>query len=169
MSVGANSYGTAAGVAGLTPRYANTSATFDGTTRPTLTQVEAYIDQVSGIVNSYLAQEGFSVPITQADVTLALTMFVQEEVAAIVEGINNAGRFGPTTKAPGKRGRFAVITEDVKAFVEGNAYGFNLLGATRTKSALSGIAYRDADESGDDVTPLFERKAFGDVSKEWDE
>jgi hypothetical protein len=152
----------------LTPRIANTAGTFDTTTRPTLAQVEAHIDQISGIVNSYLAQAGFAVPVTQADVKLALTMFVQEEVAAMAEGVNGQGRFGPTTKTPGKRGRFAVITEDVKAFIEGQAYGFQLLGATQTTSIMSGVAFRDADESGNSIAPIFERKAYGNTFKEWD-
>ena len=168
MTIGANSYGTVAGIAALTPRYANTGATFDASTKPTITYVEAFIDQVSGIVNSYLAQNGFSIPVTQADVKLALTMFVQEEVAAIVEGINGSGRFGPTTKSPGKRGRFAVITEDVAAFIEGNAYGFELLGATRSKGIMSGAAYRDVDEGGNDVIPIFQRGAFENSFKDWD-
>lgn len=168
MTVGANSYGTAAGVAALTPRFANGTGTFATTDRPTLAQVEAFIDQVSGIVNSFLSQQGFAVPVTQADVVLSLTMFVQDEVAAIVEGVNNAGRFGPTSKAPGKGGRFAIILEDVKAYIDGNAYGFELLGATRTYNVLDGVAYRDTDNSGDEVAPIFERKAFGNVFKEWD-
>lgn len=168
MAIGANSYGTAAGIGGLTPRYANTGGTFDTSTRPTLAQVEASIDQVSGIVNSYLAQAGFTVPVTQADVKLALTLFVQEEVAAIVEGINGSGRFGPTTSAPGKRGRFAVLTEDARAFIEGQAFGFELLGAARKSGIADGIAFRETDQSGNAVAPIFERKAFGNDFTEWD-
>jgi hypothetical protein len=155
-------------VGGLTPRYANQSGTFDTTTRPTLAQVEAYIDQVSGIVNSYLAQAGFSVPVTQPDVTLALTMFVQEEVAAVAEGVNGSGRFGPTTNTPGKRGRFAVLTEDARTFIEGQAFGFELLGAERKSGIADSIAFRETDQSGNLVAPIFEREAFGNEFKEWD-
>jgi hypothetical protein len=34
---------------------------------------------------------------------------------------------------------------------------------------LGQIAYRDTDESGSEVVPLFQRKAFGDVTINWDE
>src|SRR5688572_12029741 len=101
MPVAANSYGSAAGVESYVPRYANGSATFDANTRPKLAQIESFLDQISSLVNAILASNGFKVPITQADAKLAITIFIEQEVAAIAEGINGSGRFGPTTKTPG--------------------------------------------------------------------
>ena len=127
MTIAANSYGSTSDVAALTPRYANNSAVFDTTTRPTLLTVEAQINQVSALANSILAQAGFITPVSQTDAKLALDIFVNEEVAAIVEGINGSGRFGPTTKEPG-RSRFTLIMDDLKSFVQGNKQGFINLG-----------------------------------------
>ncbi len=154
MAIGANSYGATGDVAILVPRYATAGVVFDGTTRPTLTAVEKQIDQVSGLCNSMLAQAGFKTPVSQADAKLALDIFVNEEVAAIVEGINGSGRFGPTTKEPG-RSRFAIILDDLKDFIQANAGGFENLGAERSKSTLS-IGYSDAD-----YEPLFTRDQYG--------
>jgi hypothetical protein len=171
MTLGANSYGTTGDVAALTPRYANTSGVFDANTRPTLTQVERQMDLVSGLVNALLAEAGFTIPVTQADVVLSLAFFVEQETAAIVEGINGSGRFGPTTKSEGGKGRFALIMDDVKAFIEANTVGFERLGAARNYSATSGLAYRDTDERGNPMFPLFQRAAFGDefFQHDWDE
>lgn len=169
MTVGANSYGTAAGVGALVPKWAGTGA-FAATTRPTLAQVESWLDQVSAIVNGTLRQEGFAIPVTQADAKLTLTLFVQEEVADIVNGINGAGRFGPTagSKNGANRSRYQTIVDDVQAYIRGVAVGLDRMGATRTSTIASGICYRDTDEGGDDTFPLFQRGAFGATFTDWD-
>lgn len=154
MTLGANSYGSTAGVAALTPRYANSSGLFDTTTRPTLLTVEAQIDEISGLANVILSQVGLTVPIAQADAKLALDIFVNEEVAAIVEGINGSGRFGPTTKEPG-RSRFRIIMDDLQSFVSQQAQGFENLGVPSSKQTVS-IGFSAAD-----YNPLFTRDQFG--------
>ena len=168
MAIGANSYGSTSGVAVLVPRYANTSGIFDGTTRPVLATVEGLIDQVSGICNSMLATAGFSIPVDQSDCVLSLDFFVNQEVAAVVEGINGSGRFGPTTKSEGGKGRFALIMDDVKAFIESNAEGFERMGADRPYSVTDGMDYRGEDNRGNEITPIFQRDAFGNTFDDWD-
>ena len=165
MSIGANSYGDTGEIAALVPKYATASTVFDTTTRPTLLQVESLVDQVSAVVNIILAEFGFAVPVSEATAKLALDLFVNEETAALVEGINGIGRFGPT--APDQRGRgrgrYALILDDVRAFIEGQALGLELLGATRTRDNSSGLAFRDTDTSGDSTAPLFQREQFGET------
>lgn len=166
MTVAANSYGSAAGVASYVPRYANGSATFDTATRPKLDQVESLINQISSLVNAILASNGFGIPITQADVVLAITIFIEQEVAAIAEGINGSGRFGPTTKTPGKS-RFQIIMEDIAAFVLEHADGFENLGAARDQSTGMEILTRGVDAAGKESFPIFQREAFGNVFENW--
>jgi len=168
MAIGANSYGDAAEIGALVPRHTD-KGIFTGLTRPTLTQVETWVDQVSAVVNIMLADSGFSdVPVTQADVKLALDHFVNQEVAAIAEGVNGSGRFGPTGKRGGSQGRWAVIVEDVQEFLATFAIGIERLGVDRPTEPMAGISYRDIDEGGDDTAPIFQRKAFGNRFKDWD-
>ena len=164
----ARSYGSLSGVASLVPRYASRGSTFDDTTRPVRTQLIGLIDQVSGLLNGIMAQNGFSIPVTQADVKMMLDLFVNQEVSAIVEGINGSGRFGPTTKTGGKKGRFALVFEDVELFVEANAAGFERLGAARTFTFAAGIGFRAEDESGETIFPIRQRKEFDTDWKNWD-
>lgn len=164
----AGSYGSLAGVAALVPRYVSRAGTFDDTTRPNGTQVVGLIDQVSGIIDAILAQNGFATPVTNAAVKRALDLFLNQEVAAIIEGINGSGRFGPTTKTGGRRGRFALIFEDVEMFVEANVLGFERMGAERSYGEASGIGYRGTDEKGDDIYPIRQRKEFGNIFDNWD-
>lgn len=168
-AVGTSSYGTPGGVSMLVPRYANKSGAFDDTTRPTYNNIITLLDQVSSVLNAQLAQNGFTIPITDADVTPMLALFVNEEVASIVEGINGMGRFAPRTRSGGGS-RFRLITEDVANFIEANSIGIAGLGAARPEVLASGIGYRDTDEQGDDTFPLFQRKGYGDndFQKDWD-
>ncbi len=167
MALATNSYGDLNEIAALVPRRGSPVSTFDNNTRPTITQLESIVDQVSAVVNAILAQAGFSIPVTDADAVLMLDLFVNQEAAAIVEGINGSGRFGPTAKkAVG--GRFAIITADVKDLILEQAVGLERLGATRTYDPIAGIGYRSTDNSGDDVSPIFQREAFGNSFTEWD-
>ena len=166
MSVGPNSYGSAVGVASYVPRYANGDATFDPTTRPKLTQVETFIDQISSLVNAILSSNGFKIPITQADAKSAITIFIEQEVAAIAEGINGSGRFGPTTKTP-SRSRFAIIMEAINAFILEHADGFANLGAERDQPTGTEILTRGVDAAGKESFPIFQRGAFGNVFENW--
>lgn len=167
MAIGDNSYGSTGNVAILTPMYSNNNGVFDGTTNPTLANVEIQINQISGMVNVLLSEQGFAIPVSQADSKLALDGFIDQEVAAIVEGINGSGRFGPTTKSLGKS-RFQLILDDIQDFVTANAVGFERLGATRTQSATSGVGFRDTNDAGVTTEPIFQREAFGNIVQDWD-
>ena len=146
MTIGAHSYGSTSGVAVLVPRYANASFVFDANTRPTISTVESLIDQVSALANSILASALFQTPVTQPDVKLAIDIFVNEEVAAIAEGINGSGRFGPTSKEPGQS-RFGIIMDDLKSFIQANKQGWVNIGATvntaETASLSTGVISLD--------------------------
>lgn len=162
MALGSNSYGDTDEIAALVPRHTN-SGSFDATTKPTLTQLESEVDQLSATVNSVLSELGFSVPVTQADCVLMLDGFVNKMAAEIVLGINGHGRFGPTaTSKRGAKGQYLMILEDVRAFLEANSTGMQRLGATRSKGTLGSLRYRDTDESGDTPEPLFQREQFGE-------
>jgi len=169
MATAVNSYGSAEGVVALTPRYGNTDtpSVFDTSTKPTLAVVEVLIDQVSGVLNIILSQEGFTTPIAQADAKLALDGFVESEVASIAEGINGSGRFGPTLKKTGKS-RHALIYKDAKEFIADNSTGFARLGVPQPNSTIQSIGFREFDEGGNAVVPIFQRDAYGKTFEDWD-
>ena len=161
MTLLTSSYGDTDEIAAFVPRYANESKKFDVTTTPTLLEVESFCDQISAVINGMLAQEGFDIPLTVADSKLVMDFFVNSEVAAIVEGVNGGGRFGPSSKAMGKKGRWAVIYEDVEAYIKGQVKALQLFGEIMTSDIADNIGYRGTDEAGDDTFPIYQRKAFG--------
>ncbi len=167
MSVSARSYGTAAMVAALAPRYAN-SGSFDTTTRPTLTQVEVWIDQMSAFVNTLLAEAGFTIPITQVDVVNMLAGLVCSAVSDRCEYANRTGRFWTETAVDRGISIEKVLRAEISDWIGAHAKGIENLGAARASETGSEIAYREADNAGDPVVPLFQRKAFNDNVTDWD-
>ena len=171
MAVGANSYGTSADVAALTPRYSNGAGDFDEATKPTKTRVEGYIDNVSAIANGCLAQMGFAIPVsavTAPDAVLILKQLVTETVAVIVEGINGTGRYAPTTKQIQARGLNNTIYQDVCDLLNGMSFGLEAMGADKSSDEAQSIGFRQYDQAGDEIHPIFQRKGFGNRFDNWD-
>lgn len=169
MAIGDNSYGSVAEVAALTPHYATaTGSTFDTGTVPTLTQVEKFIDRVSAIVNVLLAEEGFAIPVSQADAKLALDEFTVMQSAHLVEFANGAGPFIAGSEELRYGTPTRVLMRDAELFIQDHAIGFEQLGATRTRHMTDGLECRTEDDAGDVIEPIFQRKMMGNVVIDWD-
>lgn len=164
MSVGANSYGAAADVAALTVRFTSSGSYTTGT-RPTLAQVEAWIDRVSAMLNIVLAEQGFAIPVTQGDCVDMLELFVTTEVADLCNYANSAGRFFSDQKYT--TGPLRAIQKEAADFIVEHAEGFDQLGTTRTRAGLNGLATRETDDNGDVIPPMFSRKQFGNRLTDW--
>lgn len=168
MTTGANSYGSAADVAALTNLYTITGA-YTTATIPTLVQVEGWIDQVSAIMNTALAAQGFLIPVTQADAVLAIKSYVIEAVTDLAHAANSAGRY--YTDAALQRGDspMAGVRRAILSWVEMFASGLGALGASRAGETSTGdIGFRDTNNQGDATFPIFQRDAFGDKFTNWD-
>ena len=130
MAIGANSYGSVSACEGLVKKY-TASGSFTTATHPTLLQVEGYIDRISGIVNVLLAEQGYDIPVVDADGKLALDEFVNQTAAALCEAANSSGRFFSEKAA--EVGVFPMIMQEAEAFVTQHAQGFEDLGAARSR------------------------------------
>ncbi len=168
MAIGANSYGSLVEVGAMVPRYANNEGTFDASTNPPLARVEAMIDRVSALVNGCMASLGFDIPITQADSKLIMDNIVIEHVTFLVEGVRGTGRYAPQSKQIAKRSAIAIITEEIKLYLEGIAPGLEDLGAGRSKSTMSRVGFRGEDNAGNTIYPIFSRKGFNNKNTNWD-
>lgn len=168
MAIGANSYGSVAEVAALVPAYLS-SGEFTASTRPTLAQVERFIDRVSGIVNVLLAEAGFEIPVSQADAKLALDEFVVAQVVELCHASNGAGPYAPGSDEMRAGSPFRMITKEAAEFIEKHADGLEALGASREKHLSYGLACRTEDDAGDEIHPMFQRKMMGHEVIDWDE
>jgi hypothetical protein len=132
MTISVRSYGSVADVAGRSPGgYLNTSKTFDTTTNPTLTTVETYIDEISSVLNIALADQRFTVPVTQADSKKALGSLVNDLAADMCHASNSAGRFFSERALNSGLSAMAQIRKEIREWIESNAQGLEAIGAER--------------------------------------
>jgi len=168
MAIGASSYGSVAEVAALCTMYTS-SGTFSASTRPTLTQVETFVDRVSGILNVILAREGFATPVSQADAKLAMDDFAVEHAAYLCHAANRAGPYVPGNEQLRGRTAFEVIRQAAADFIEEMAAGLEALGATRTRVGTYGLGCRTEAEGGDELTPFFQGEMGGNEVVDWED
>jgi len=93
---------------------------FTESTRPSLSQLEKFIEDVSAIVQVQLDTLSLVVPVGST-LEKAIRAFVSQQVADLVLMVNERGRFGPrgqgtgTSTSPGSA--YGIIVKDVRAFL----------------------------------------------------
>jgi hypothetical protein len=135
MTVSANSYGTASGVAGRVRVLTTGSAvagTFDTLTIPTLANVESWINQFSAILNSALASARFVVPITQEDCVVMCGGVVEDAVADMANWSRGVGRFFSDAAQTSGKSAQGTLRKEIYDWVATNALGMENLGAERS-------------------------------------
>ena len=121
------SYGSAVGVAALTPLWTN-AGVFDATTNPTLAQVNTWIGQISNTLDVVLADEGFTVPVTVASAVSMLDLLVDGWVKDLVEHSRKSGRFYSKKTLDEGMSPMLVIDKEIHEWVARKAFGLRNLG-----------------------------------------
>jgi hypothetical protein len=151
MALNANSYGSVAEVTALTRLYLQGQSAFNSTTRPTLTEVEAFIDKASGVLNLALASKGVGVPVTQTDARFACAGWVVSLAAAWVE-LSQPTAAGGDEENP-RALLIARLGERAAEFVAGNAAGFAHLGASQSAAGSNALIFTGAAAQTDRADP----------------
>jgi len=167
MTLGANSYGSAAGVAGYVPLYTD-NGSFTTATNPTTATVEGWLDEVSAIANTALKSIGFSVPLTQTDAKLSLQGLINQQVSDLCHAAHGTGRFFSERAIDGNLSSLGMIRKELLDFININAAGWEALGANRAASERDEISFRSHDNSGNATFPIFQREGFGNTFTDWD-
>lgn len=167
MTLSSDSYGTVEGVAAYVAHLLPTGAiTFSAVTRPTVTQVESFLDQQSAKLNAWLAMSGYAVPVTAAAAVRVLANFANLGAAGLCELTQRAA--GVEAEGTNQReNKFLAEFEKAKAFIEGG--GFAALGAAQTNAGpgIAGFAVGGRTRGGGRLQPIFTRTSFGnDPTKE---
>ena len=160
------SYGTATEVSQLRSRYTS-SGSFTASTIPSSTAVTNFLARGSALIDVMLAREGFTVPVTATNVLLALDDLAVGYAVDLCDVANSAGRFYDESTTPGNP--LVIMQQELSDWFEKNAPGLERMGATRTKSVMSGLAFRTVDNSGDDSNiSIFPIESYGNKRKNWD-
>lgn len=139
MAIRADSYGSVAEVLAFTRHLLDGELTFNTDTRPTLTEVEKFIDRASGQLNVALAGRGFSVPITNSIAILSCADWVVARTAEYVEltqrGVGYSDQEGSRTTA------FRNLHKSAADFAKESEYGFKVLGVAVGRAKSAGLAF----------------------------
>lgn len=161
MPLDSNTYGSVAGVAAYTRRLTNSASTFDTSTRPTLAEVEAFLDQCSDTLNGWLASAGYVIPVTQADAVRVLARYANLGAAGHAELSQRAGGYDADDENR-RENKFLDMFQMAEAYIQSGA--LSALGATIVAGSLpspvSGLRVGGSTRTGQALRPIFTRTSF---------
>ena len=126
-------YGSAAGVAALSALWTNgTTGLFTTTTRPTLAQVTTWLDTVSKLLDTALADQGFDTPVTVTAVTGELGLLVEGIVKDLCDYSHGAGRFFTEKALDAGINPFMTVDKELHEWVKRKIVGLEKQGVPRS-------------------------------------
>jgi hypothetical protein len=133
-------YGTPSGVASYSRTWTRGGVFYDASanplvapTKPTLTEVNHWLVQVSAMFDTALKNEGFATPITAVNSLNAITMKVETLVSDLVAYANGLGRL--YTDRALERGSMNLLNKEIVDWVKGAITGLENDGVPRTLPA----------------------------------
>lgn len=133
-------YGTAAGVAAHAKTWTRGGSFYDASasplvapTKPTLTEVNTWLEQVSNLFDRALSNEGFTVPVTATKSASLITLEVERIVADLCDRANGLGRLVQDRVL--HVGYMKVIGNEVRAWVQEGITGFENDGVPRVEAS----------------------------------
>ena len=168
MGIRADTFSSTAEVKAFTRHLLDGQNTFNSTTRPTVSELEKFIDRASGVLNVAIAQSGFTPSSVYANSTakLACDDWVTTYATRYVELTQRGTGY---SEAEGSRTASFNLNKSANEFVKVNSLGFVSLGITQSRKMSDGLSFTgltaQADRSDPDDTSL-EQPQF--VRKQWD-
>jgi hypothetical protein len=132
------SYGSPAGVAALAKTWTDGGEFLDpdvygeGGTPTTLTEVEEWLDQVSSFTDISFADQGFTVPIIQADVLKAIDLKVNALVADLVHLAHGKGRLFSDRIQNSGQDAMSIIEKELLRWVTDRVSSWEAYGIPRS-------------------------------------
>jgi hypothetical protein len=174
MAIRADSYSSTSEVKAFTRHLLDGQSTYNSTTRPTLTELEKFIDRASGVLNLAIANSGFAPSAVRANSTAKLS--ADDWTTARASEYAELSRRGVGySEAEGSRtASFANLSKSAEQWVAANALGFVRLGVTQAYKMSDGLAFTglsstdnraDPDDSSL-VQPFAKRGQFDNITDE---
>ncbi len=158
MTLNAHSYGSVAGVATFVRHIAGSG--FSGATKPTTTEVESMLDQRSAILNGWLAQQGYAIPVTQADAVLILANFAEMGAACDVELTQRSAGYSADDQNR-RENKFCAEFMEAKAYIASGALAALGVPASGAPGPLAGLSVGGQTRGGQRLRPIFKRRSLG--------
>ena len=148
MAIRADSFSSSAEVTAYTRHLLDGQTAFNSTTRPSVTELEKFIDRASGVLNVALSGEGFSPSAVYGNSTakLACDDWVTMKATKYVELTQRGTGY---SVAEGSRTAAFSIAKDAQEFAADNALGFVQLDITQGTKMSDGLAFTGLDAQKD--------------------
>lgn len=162
-------YGSIAEVTAFTRHLLDGQSAYNSTTRPTSTEITAFLNRCSAMLDLSLAKRGFTVPITNTTCKFVLddwvTMRSVEMVEATQRGTGYSAEDGSRTSV------FRKLASDAEKLVSESELGFKRMGADVAHASSEGVTFTGLDlwsdrSDPDDTTleqPQFTRHKWDNV------
>lgn len=152
MAIRADSYSSVDEVTAFTRHLLDGAAAYSTTTRPTLAEVEKFIDRASACVNIALYREGFAPSALYAN---AVAKLVADEwvTYAAAKNIELTQRGTGYNANEGSRTAAFDMQKEAYDFVSEYALGFQRAGVTRTIQLSAGLEFTGLDARDDRTDP----------------
>ncbi len=153
MAIRGDSYSSAAEVTAYTKHLLDGQSAFNSTTRPTLTELETFIDQASSLLNGCILGAGFTPSVVTANSTakLPLDNWVANKGAMMVE-LTQRGT-GWSDDDGSRIGAFSSMATEACEYVNSLADGWKNAGLTVADPAHLGLTFTGLDEHDQRVDP----------------
>lgn len=152
-------YGTAAGVAKYV-RHMTNAGVFDGTTKPTLTEVGEMLDESCAILNGWLAMYDYAVPVVSVRALAAMSRYANLGAAGLAELAQRSAGYSETDQNR-RENKFLAEFYKAEAFIASGA----LIGLGETPigapDPLEGFRVGGMTTGGQALKPIFSRTMFG--------
>jgi hypothetical protein len=153
MTLRADSYSSVADVTAFTRHLLRGESAYSFTTRPTITEVERFIDRYSGVLNVAIAERGFAPVAVRSNSTAKLLCddWVATQAARSVELTQRGAGY---SDAEGTRTQvFSNIYKSAQEFVDANKLGLQRLGIQQQNKLSDGLTFTGIDAQQDRTDP----------------
>lgn len=126
-------YGSVQGVASLSSMWTNDGVFEDSylytvATKPSATEVETWLNEVSSSLDIALATEGFETPVTNVQIKPALDAYANSVVKDLVDYSHGAGRYFTDKTLGSGSSPMMIVDKETVDFVQRKVIGFTALG-----------------------------------------
>lgn len=152
MAIRADSYSSIDEVVAFTRHLLDGNLSFNTTTRPTLANVEKFIDRASACVNIALYKEGFAPSAVYANAVAKLVCddWVTQQAVKYVELTQRGTGYNANE---GSRTAAFDLQKEASEFVCEYALGFQRAGVTRSIQLSAGLEFTGLTEQDDRADP----------------
>lgn len=148
-------YGSVAGVAAYVRHMQ-----FDASGNPTTSDVEGFLAQQSAVLNGWLAREGYTTPVTQADAVLVLARFANLGAAGLCELTQRSAGY-TVDNDDAREAQFLKQFGQAEAYIKSGALAALGVAQARSPQPFYGLSVGGRTNSGGYLQPIFTRTSFG--------